>query len=51
MTTHTEGQAGAQTLATRPAKKRGRVSLTPYLFVLPHLIFFAAFLGLSLIHI
>lgn len=29
----------------RTGAKRRRVSLTPYLFILPHLLFFAAFLG------
>lgn len=48
MTTHTE----VQPLAThpQPGKRRTRVSLTPYLFVLPHLIFFAAFLGWPLFY-
>lgn len=31
-------------------RKRGRIPLAPYLFVLPHLIFFAAFLGWPLFY-
>lgn len=47
MTTRTE----AQPLTARPQpKKRARIPLTPYLFVLPHLVFFTAFLGWPLFY-
>lgn len=35
----------ASSTATAPVSARRRLSMTPYLFILPHLIFFAAFLG------
>lgn len=35
----------ARTVAARRATERKRFSWTPYLFILPHLIFFAVFLG------
>lgn len=41
----TTQQAPAATTAARPARGRTRLSWTPYLFILPHLIFFAAFLA------
>jgi multiple sugar transport system permease protein len=41
----------AESAPAPPAtRKRGRVPLAPYLFVLPHLIFFAAFLGWPLFY-
>jgi multiple sugar transport system permease protein len=38
-------RAPAATAATQGARGRSRFSWTPYLFILPHLIFFAAFLA------
>jgi multiple sugar transport system permease protein len=41
----TSQQAGTQTIATTGTPARRRVSFLPYLFILPHLIFFTAFLA------
>jgi multiple sugar transport system permease protein len=41
-----DAQASArQAVATRAVPGRRRIDLTPYLFILPHLLFFVAFLG------
>jgi multiple sugar transport system permease protein len=37
--------SAGRAVATRAVTARRRIDLTPYLFILPHLIFFAAFLG------
>ncbi|MDP9313363.1 MAG: sugar ABC transporter permease [Chloroflexota bacterium] len=41
----TSQQAGTQTIATTGTPARRRVNFVPYLFILPHLIFFTAFLA------